>query len=238
MSAVAVVLAGGVGTRMGGELPKQLIELAGQPILLHSVAAFQAAPEIDEIVVVMAATHLEQVRDLLASAGFDKLTHVIAGGSTRTESTRLALAQLDGREGIVLFHDAARPLVTPELIGACVRALGSADAVTAAVASADTVASVAAGGGGGLVVTAITDRAWLRRVQTPQGFRLSTIRQAYAVANADPDFVATDDTSVVLRALPDVAVHVVEGDETNIKITTPADLALAETILHSRDGSS
>ncbi|HEX3906539.1 MAG TPA: 2-C-methyl-D-erythritol 4-phosphate cytidylyltransferase [Mycobacteriales bacterium] len=237
MSAVAVVLAGGVGTRMGGELPKQLIELAGRPILLHSIAAFQAAPEIDEIVVVMAATHLEEGRDLLASTAFDKLSHVVAGGATRTESTRRALALLDQREGIVLFHDAARPLVTPELIGACVRALQSADAVTAAVASHDTVASVVAAAGG-LVVTGIADRARLRRVQTPQGFRLSTIRQAYAVADADSDFVATDDTSVVLRALPDVAVHVVEGDETNIKITTPADLALAETILRSRAGSS
>jgi 2-C-methyl-D-erythritol 4-phosphate cytidylyltransferase len=233
MSVVAVVLAGGVGSRMGGELPKQLIELAGRPILLHSIAAFEAAPEVDEIVVLMAATHLQQVRDLLASAGFDKVSHVAAGGATRTESTRLALALLDGHDGVVLFHDAARPLVTPELIGACVRALGTADAVTAAVASVDTVASVASGAGG-LVVTGITDRASLRRVQTPQGFRLSTIRRAFAVADADPAFVATDDTSVVLRALPEVAVHVVEGDETNIKITTPADLALAETILRSR----
>ncbi len=237
MSAVAVVLAGGVGTRMGGELPKQLIALAGRPILLHSIAAFEAAPEVDEIVVVMAATHLREVRDLLGSGGFDKVTDVVAGGTTRTESTRVALDLLDGRDGVVLFHDAARPLVTPELIGACVRALGSADAVTAAVASHDTVASVASVDEG-LVVTGITDRAWLRRVQTPQGFRLSTIRRAYQLAAADPDFVATDDTSVVLRALPDVAVHVVEGEETNIKITTPADLALAETILRSRDRAS
>ena len=218
---------------MGGGLPKQLIELDGRPILMHSVAAFEAAPEVSEIIVLMAASHLQQVRDLLTSAGFDKLTHVAAGGATRTESTRLALALLDGRDGLVLFHDAARPLVTPELIGACVRALATADAVTAAVASVDTVASVAAGAAG-WVVTGIADRASLRRVQTPQGFRLSTIRRAFAVADADPGFLATDDTSVVLHALPDVAVHVVEGDETNIKITTPADLALAETILRSR----
>jgi 2-C-methyl-D-erythritol 4-phosphate cytidylyltransferase len=233
MSVVAVVLAGGVGTRMGGELPKQLIELAGRPILLHSVEAFEAAPEVDEILVLMAPTHLQQVRDLLAAAAVGKVSHVAAGGATRTESTRLALGLLDGRDGIVLFHDAARPLVTPGLIGSCVRALRTADAVTAAVASVDTVASVASGADG-LVVTGIADRASLRRVQTPQGFRLSTIRRAFAVADADPGFVATDDTSVVLRALPDVAVHVVEGDESNIKITTPADLALAETILRSR----
>jgi 2-C-methyl-D-erythritol 4-phosphate cytidylyltransferase len=234
MSAVGVVLAGGVGTRVGGEVPKQLLDLAGRPILVHAVAAFEAAPEIDEIVVVMAPAYLEAVRALLAAHGFSKLTGVLGGGATRTESTRLALAELGDADRDVLLHDAARPLVTADLIGDCVRALATAEAVTAAVASADTVASVVTQGDS-VVVTGIGDRSAIRRVQTPQGFRLATIRRAYELADADPGFLATDDTAVVLRYLPDVPVHVVQGEETNIKVTTPADLALAETLLNARE---
>jgi 2-C-methyl-D-erythritol 4-phosphate cytidylyltransferase len=235
MSTVGVVLAGGAGTRMGGEVPKQLLELAGRPVLLHAVAAYQAAPEIDEVVVMMAPAYLDVVRELLAAEEAGTPTRVLPGGATRTESTRLALAALGDAPRDVLLHDAARPLVTAGLIGDCVRALATAEVVTAAVASTDTVATVAARGDGA-VITGISDRALLRRVQTPQGFRLATIRRAYELADADADsgFVATDDTSVVLRYLPDVPVRVVEGEESNIKVTTPGDLALAETLLRAR----
>jgi 2-C-methyl-D-erythritol 4-phosphate cytidylyltransferase len=238
MSVVGVVLAGGAGTRMGGGVPKQLLSLGDRPVLLHAVAPFDAAPEIDEIVVVMAPAYLGQVQELLVAQGFSTPTRVIAGGTSRTESTRLALGGLGDAHRDVLLHDAARPLVTARLISACARALAAAEAVTAAVASTDTVASVV-DRGDGVVITGIGDRESLRRVQTPQGFRLATIRRAYALADADPDgdFVGTDDTSVVLRYLPDVAVHVVEGEDANIKVTTPGDLALAETLLTGRAGS-
>jgi 2-C-methyl-D-erythritol 4-phosphate cytidylyltransferase len=235
MSVVGVVLAGGAGTRMGGEVPKQLLPLGGRPVLLHAVAAFDAAPEIDEIVVMMAPAYVDVVADLLVGLGSGTPTRVLPGGATRTESTRLALAALGDGPRDVLLHDAARPLVTARLIGDCVRALSGAEAVTAAVASTDTVASVAPHGDG-VVITRIDDRASIRRVQTPQGFRLATIRAAYALADADAEsgFVATDDTSVVLRYLPDVRVHVIEGEESNIKVTTPIDLALAEATLTAR----
>jgi 2-C-methyl-D-erythritol 4-phosphate cytidylyltransferase len=235
MSTVGVVLAGGTGTRMGREVPKQLLELAGRPLLLHAVAAFQTAPEIDEVVVMMAPAYLDMARELLATHESGTPTQVLPGGATRTQSTRLALAALGDDPRDVLLHDAARPLVTARLIGDCVRALATAEAVTAAVASTDTVATVA-DRGDGAVITGIGDRASVRRVQTPQGFRLATIRRAYALADADAGsgFVATDDTSVVLRYLPDVAVRVVEGEESNIKVTTQGDLALAETLLRAR----
>jgi ribitol-5-phosphate 2-dehydrogenase (NADP+) / D-ribitol-5-phosphate cytidylyltransferase len=236
MSAVGVVLAGGTGTRIGGEVPKQLLELAGRPILVHAVAAFQAAPEIDEIVVMMAPAYVEAVEALLAAQRFDKVTRVLAGGDTRSESTRLALAALGDTDRDVLLHDAARPLVTPGLIGDCARALATAEAVTAGVTSTDTVATIVKRGSS-VVITGVGDRAAIRRVQTPQGFRLATIRRAYALADTDPGFVATDDTSVVVRYLPEVAVHIVEGDEANIKVTTPADLALAEMLLTARKSS-
>jgi ribitol-5-phosphate 2-dehydrogenase (NADP+) / D-ribitol-5-phosphate cytidylyltransferase len=239
MVTVGVVLAGGTGTRMGGEVPKQLLELAGRPILLHAVAAFQAAPEIDEIVVMMAPAYLDGVRDLLATLGSRTPTRVLPGGSTRTSSTRLALAALGDTPRDVVLHDAARPLVTARLIGDCVRALSHAEAVTAAVVSTDTVATVT-GRGADAVITGIGDRDSLQRVQTPQGFRLATIRQAYALAEADAGsgFAATDDTSVVLRYLKDVPVHVVAGEESNLKVTTPGDLALAEAMLEARERST
>jgi ribitol-5-phosphate 2-dehydrogenase (NADP+) / D-ribitol-5-phosphate cytidylyltransferase len=235
MSTVGVVLAGGTGTRMGGEVPKQLLELAGRPLLLHAVAAFRAAPEIDEVIVMMAPAYLEVVAELLAGLGPGTPTRVLPGGGTRTESTRLALAALADGPRDVLLHDAARPLVTARLIGDCVRALASAEAVTAAVASTDTICTVATGSDG-VVIAGISDRASLRRVQTPQGFRLATIRRAYALADADhrSGFVATDDTSVVLRYLPEVPVHVVEGEQRNLKVTTPGDLVLAETLFQAR----
>jgi 2-C-methyl-D-erythritol 4-phosphate cytidylyltransferase len=235
MSTVGVVLAGGTGARMGAAVPKQLLELAGRPVLVHAVAAFQAAPEIDELVVMMAPAYLDVVAELLAGLESGTPTRLLPGGATRTESTRLALAAAGDGPRDVLLHDAARPLVTAGLIGDCVRALATAEAVTVAIASTDTVATVEPSGDG-VVITGIGDRAALRRVQTPQGFRLATIRRAYALADADDrsGFVATDDTSVVLRYLPDVPVHVVEGDESNLKVTTPADLAVAEATLLAR----
>ena len=126
----------------------------------------------------------------------------------------------------MLIHDAARPLVSPAVIAGCVAALRQHDAVGTAVPSSDTILHVAGG-----VITDVPPREILYRAQTPQGFRLSVIAEAHRRAAADPDFVATDDCSVVLRYLPDVPVHVVPGSESNIKVTYPGDLAVAEALL-------
>lgn len=229
---VAVVLAGGVGRRMGAPLPKQLLTVAGRTILEHSIAVFESVPEIDEIVVLMAAGHLADAEEIVARGGFRKVTAVVVGGASRTESTWRALAAIGERDCDVLLHDAVRPLVEPRVIRACVAALETCAALEVAIPSSDTIVRVAAGPGGE-IVRDVPDRATLRRTQTPQGFRLSVIREAYRRAFADPGFAdrpATDDCGVVLRYLPDVPIHVVPGSEHNLKITHPVDVAIAERL--------
>jgi 2-C-methyl-D-erythritol 4-phosphate cytidylyltransferase len=231
MRTVAVVLAGGSGERFGTALPKQLLPLAGQALIEHSVAAFEQAPGVDSILVVMAAGYIREAQDLLAGGRFGKLASIIEGGTSRTESTRRAIAGLGGSECDVLFHDAARPLVSQQTIADCVASLATHEAVGVVIPSSDTIAVVTDG-----VMTAMPRRDSLVRCQTPQGFRLSVIRRAHQLAAADPGFAgmpATDDCGIVLRYLPAVPVHVVAGSERNIKITYPRDLAIAEALLRS-----
>lgn len=227
---VAVILAGGTGTRFGRAIPKQLIELAGRPIIEHTIAAFHAAPQIDEVMVLMAPGHLDTVSALVDAAGYDKVTRIVEGGSSRSETTSIALGQLGDGDCRVLFHDAARPLVTQEIIAAVVEALERFDAVTVAIPSSDTV-FVVEERDETTVVSGVLARSSLRRCQTPQGFRHAVLSRAYERAWKDPDFVATDDCSVVVTYTPEVPVAVVPGDERNLKITGPDDLHIAERLI-------
>ncbi len=236
MRTVAVVLAGGTGVRLGGNTPKQLQLLAGRTLLEHCVAAFDAAPGVDEVLVVMPADLIGAAKQVL-DGRFGKLSDIIAGGVDRPGSTRKAIACLSapGTDCNVLFHDAARPLVGQRIIADCVAALTGATAARAlgvVVPSADTIVEVADG-----VMTSIPPRASLGRCQTPQGFRLSVIRRAHELAAADPDasFTPTDDCGIVLRYLPDEPVRVVPGSERNLKITYPGDFRVAEALLAGAD---
>src|SRR5512146_2037741 len=227
MRMVAVVLGGGTGQRLGAGMPKQLLTLGGQTLIERCVAAFDAAPGVDEVLVVMARGYTGQVRELVA--GFGKVTAVIEGGSTRPESTRAALAAIaeaDGDDCGVLLHDAARPLVDQKIIAACVAALEVHDAAGGAVPASDTMVLTENG-----VMHSVPPRERLFRCQTPQCFRLSVIARAHELAAADPDFTPTDDCGVVLRYLPGTPVHIVPGSERNMKITYPQDLAVAEALL-------
>jgi 2-C-methyl-D-erythritol 4-phosphate cytidylyltransferase len=226
MRTVAAVLAGGTGQRAGLGMPKQLLMLAGKTVIEHSVAAFSAAPRIDEIIVVMTPGHTDDVAELLARGGHHKVSRVLEGGHTRSDSARRALAALGGEECDVLLHDAARPLVSQQIIERCAAALKAYQAIGVTIASSDTIVVTTDG-----VITEMPSRDSLHRCQTPQGFRLSVIRRAYALADADPEFKATDDCGVVLRYLPDTPIAVVAGSERNIKITYPDDIAVAEALL-------
>ncbi|MFB4282655.1 SDR family oxidoreductase [Nonomuraea sp. MTCD27] len=233
LRSVGVLLAGGVGQRVGLGTPKQLIEVAGRTIIEHSLAVFEGAPEIDEIVVLMTPGYADRVREIVARGGYRKVSQVVDGGASRTESTWRALGALGTEECNVLLHDAVRPLLEPRIITECVRALEIHEAVNVAIPSSDTVL-VAAPEAGGEVIGEVLDRSRLRRSQTPQCFRLSVIRQAYERAMADPGFAglpATDDCGVVLRYLPEVPIHLVQGSEHNIKVTHPGDLHIAELLL-------
>jgi ribitol-5-phosphate 2-dehydrogenase (NADP+) / D-ribitol-5-phosphate cytidylyltransferase len=222
---VGVVLAGGVGTRVGLAVPKQLLKIAGKPIIEHTLAVFESSAEIDEVIVLMTPGYTDDVEAIVTARGFRKVSKVVEGGATRNESTRRALDALGPDECNVLFHDAVRPLLTQRIIRECANSLHRYEAVDVVIPSADTIVVV-----DDEVITDIPDRARLRRGQTPQGFRLSTIRRAYELAWQDPNFAATDDCSVVLRYLPDVPIHVVEGSEHNMKVTAPVDLFIADKL--------
>ena len=236
---VAVILAGGTGTRVGLSIPKQLIKIAGKTIIEHTIAAFESSPLIDEIVIMMAPGHLDPVRAIVRNGGYDKVSHILEGAETRNGTTGRALNALGDQECNVLFHDAVRPLVSQTIIEDNVKALAEYDAVDTAIPSADTVVQVHAtvSKGGAEAIADVLPRHLLRRGQTPQSFRLSVIRKAYNIAEQDPEFTATDDCTVVLRYLPDVPIAVVAGHERNMKVTEPIDVYIADKLfqLHSAD---
>jgi 2-C-methyl-D-erythritol 4-phosphate cytidylyltransferase len=223
---VAVILAGGVGTRLGLDIPKQLIKIAGRTILEHTLVLFQAHPLVDEIVVMMAPGHLDAVREMVRSGRYDKVTQILEGAETRNLTTLKALEALP--ECSVLLHDAVRPLVSERIVTECFEALERYDAVDVAIPSADTIVEVDQSGH---TIREIPKRSLLRRGQTPQAFRASVLRTAYRLAMEDPDYVSfADDCGVLLRYLPDVPIRVVAGEERNIKITDPIDVFLADKL--------
>ncbi len=171
---VAVVLGGGTGTRFGAALPKQLLTLRGRTLVEHCVAAFASVPGVDEIVLVMPRAYHADAQRLVG----DQVSAIIEGGASRPDSVRAALAHISARhqpgQTGVLIHDAARPLVTREIIADCVAALAEHDAIGAAVPTADTILAAADG-----VVTHVPPRETLYRAQTPQCFRLSVINEAH-----------------------------------------------------------
>ena len=223
---VAVVLAGGTGTRLGLGIPKQLLKIAGKPIIEHTLAVFEAAPEIDEIIVLMASGHVAEAQQIVDKAGFRKVTKVIEGGDTRNATTRIALDAVGEQDCNILFHDAVRPLLSGRIVRECVNALWTYSAVDVAIPSADTIIQVDENE----CITDIPVRSTLRRGQTPQAFRSSTIREAYRLAAGDPNFAATDDCGVVLRYLPEVPIKVIDGSVENIKVTHPVDVHLADKL--------
>jgi 2-C-methyl-D-erythritol 4-phosphate cytidylyltransferase len=223
---IAVILAGGVGTRVGLGMPKQLIRIAGKAIVEHTLEALQEHPGIDEIIVMMNAATVRELDYLKDAERFPKLSSILPGGDTRNETTQLALDALGDDDVKVLFHDAVRPFVDERIISECIDALDEYDAVDTAIPSADTIIEIDENN----VITGIPARSKLRRGQTPQGFRLSTIRRAYELAAKDPSFAATDDCGVVFAYLPDVPIKVVLGTPENMKVTEPLDIHIADKI--------
>lgn len=230
---VAVVLAGGIGVRVGLGIPKQLIKIAGKAIVEHTLEALDASPHVDEIIIMMNAAAIGELDHLLDNDRFAKLTRILPGGETRNDTTQLAIAAIDGDDTKVLFHDAVRPFIDDRIIEDCVRALDDYDAVDTAIPSADTIIQVDEN----RLITGIPDRSMLRRGQTPQAFRLGTIRRAYEIAANDPGFKATDDCGVVFTYLPDVPIYVVDGTAENMKVTEPIDVHIADKLFQLQSAS-
>lgn len=227
MKTIAIILAAGSGRRFGASLPKQYLPLGQHTVLEHAVLAFERHPSVDEVAVVVHTDYMQQVSSLVREKGWKKVRHVIAGGAERTDSTRAAL-RLYGQEYChLLFHDAARPLVTPGIISRVCEALDKYAAAGVAQPVVDTIVQQRDN-----LLRGTLDRPTLRALQTPQGFHSTTLVTAYAKADADTSgFVATDDCSIVRRYLPDVPVALVEGAPCNMKLTTPDDLPLLERFL-------
>lgn len=217
----AVLVAAGRSERMAG-LDKVLTPVAGRPVLLHSLLAFQASDRIDEIVIVTREELEARVNALALAAGCTKVRFVVRGGATRAESSRHGVGALSRETEIVLVHDAARPLVTPGLIA---RVADAAARTGAALPGVAPVATIKRESDGRAVET--LDRARLREAQTPQGFRRGVLSRAFAAALRDR-FDGTDEASLVERT--GVPVALVEGDRRNVKITVPEDLAVVEAL--------
>ena len=223
--AKAVILAGGVGARVGLGIPKQFLKVAGKSLIEHTIGVFETSNHISEIVIMMNPEWMDEVDALVSRAKFSKVTKILPGGSTRNETTQLALANFNDND-IVLFHDAVRPLIDEQIIRNCVSLLNEYQAIDVVIPSADTLVIVDNEG----FIQDIPPRASFRRGQTPQGFVAGILKDAYSKANKDPDFQATDECSVVLKDRPDVVIATVLGSEYNMKVTEPIDLFLVDKL--------
>ena len=236
MHNVAVILAGGIGARVGGILPKQLLPLSdGHSVLEHAVSAFEQSPYIDEVCIVMHPNYIAHAEQMLLANAWQKVRHIIPGGKERWESsvnairafTRYTLHPTPITN--LLLHDAARPFVSQEIIARVCEALGEHEAVTVAIPSTDTVYEMVDG-----KVARIPQRSTIMRAQTPQAFRLELIAEAYtkalgvdnlsAEACAEAHLPATDDCGIVHEHMPQVSIYIVEGEEQNKKITFKEDI--------------
>jgi 2-C-methyl-D-erythritol 4-phosphate cytidylyltransferase len=218
----AVIVAGGSGSRMKSDRPKQFMELLGRPILVHTVGAFLVALERPVVVLVLPESHLEEGRVLMSTHFPDADIRFVVGGEQRFHSVQRGLAEVDG-PGIVHVHDAVRCLVTPSLIRKCDSHARERGSAIPAVPVRDSMRML--GDEGALPV----DRGILRAIQTPQTFRSEWIKEAYAQPY-QPAF--TDEATVA--ECKGFSIELVEGEETNIKVTFPLDLVVAEKILASR----
>lgn len=216
----AVIVAAGTASRMGG-IDKVMAELDGEPMILRTVRTFQNCDAIKEIVVVTREDLILSIMRLCA--GFDKVQAVVRGGDSRQESVQLGLNAMSSKVKLVAIQDGARPLITEAVIDRTVRAAHTYGAAAPAIPVKDTIKVVTGG-----VVKETPDRAGLQAVQTPQVFDFDLLRGALKKANADGAAV-TDDCSAVERL--GMSVKIVEGDERNIKVTTPMDLKIAEMLL-------
>lgn len=244
MTNIAIILAGGIGSRVGGKMPKQLLPLEdGRSILEHSVEAFEQAECINEIGIVMHPDYIACAEEMLLHNGWQKVAFIIAGGKERWESSVNAIQEIEQRIknkeqriGVsilqpsynhpitnILLHDAARPFVSQRIINDVCKALETHRTVTVAIPATDTMYSVSENITD-KVVQDIPPRATLMCAQTPQAFRMEVIAEAYNRALQDPHLQATDDCGIVHRYLPEVPIRIVQGDPANRKITYKEDI--------------
>lgn len=227
MKNIAIILAGGTGQRLGDSIPKQFLKVAGKKVIEHTLDVFQNHPQIDEIAVVSNPNFLNEIENIAIKNNYTKLKKILQGGKERYHSSLSAINAYDGDKEInLIFHDAVRPLVNDRIISDCIAALDKYKAVDVAIKTTDTIIKV----NEDEYITGIPARDYLRNGQTPQAFKLSTIKQAYKLALCDPDFKTTDDCGVVYKYMPNELVYVVKGEQFNMKLTYKEDLFLLDKL--------
>lgn len=232
---IAVILAGGSGSRFGRDLPKQFLKVAGKKVIEHTINVFEHNELIDEIAVVTRPEFISDIEQMVVNNHYAKVRKILQGGKERYHSSLSAINAYTNDDDNLIFHDAVRPLVNDRIIDDCVKALENYEAVDVAISVADTIIQVDEKD----CIQKIPTRSTLRSGQTPQCFKRGVIHKAYEIALQDPHFVTTDDCGVVRKYLPDVPVFVVKGEVFNMKITYKEDLFLVDKLfqLKSQEGS-
>lgn len=220
---IAIIPAAGVGARMHADRAKQMLELAGVPLLVHTLRRFEKCETINQVILVLQPNLTSEVLTLIRREGLTKIARIVAGGAERQDSVYRGLQVVRSETaGVIVVHDAARPFIRPEEITAVIRRAETKGAALMALAATDTIKQVRSAR-----VQRTLDRKRIYHAQTPQAFQYSILLEAYERAYTD-GFMATDDSQLVERAGHKVSV--VEGSNINIKITRPFDLRLAEAI--------
>ncbi|MBQ7449298.1 MAG: bifunctional cytidylyltransferase/SDR family oxidoreductase [Paludibacteraceae bacterium] len=227
---IAVILAGGSGTRLGNDTPKQFLKVAGKQVIEHTIAVFENSPHIDEICIVSRADFIKDVEELVVRNQYKKVKKILQGGKERHDSSLAAINAYTDDNDNLLFHDAVRPLVSERIIDDCIKALRTFNAVDVATKTTDTIIEV----NDNDIIEHIPNRRVLRNGQTPQCFKRGLIRQAYELALQDPNFTTTDDCGTVRRYMPDEPIFVVNGENYNMKLTYIEDIFLLDKLFQLR----
>lgn len=225
-----LIPAAGMGRRMGSDRNKLLLTLLGKPLLTWTLMAAEAAPDITWIGIIAQPADQLDFKAILAELSLSKPVELILGGETRQESVYNGLQALPATAEQVLIHDGARCLATPQLLDRCAKALLEYPGLIAAVPVKDTIKVVNQAG----TVQDTPDRRQLWAAQTPQGFDVKLLKDCHEKGR-NLGWEVTDDAALFERC--GLSVHIVEGEETNLKVTTPIDLAIAEFILRQRLGN-
>jgi 2-C-methyl-D-erythritol 4-phosphate cytidylyltransferase len=225
MIVTAIIVAAGVGKRMGQATPKQFLPLLGQPLLAHTLIPFEAVQEVGEIIVLVPTGWEEHCRSVVIEKnGFKKVSKVISGGKARQDTVYIGLKEAATTSDVVVVHDGVRPLVTEALIQISIKTAADCGAAVVAIPLTDTLKQVTLDG----LIRRTLKREGLWLVQTPQTFQKEIILEAYEGAFRD-HFSGTDDAALVERA--GFPIKIVPGSAMNLKITTPEDFRLAEIFL-------
>jgi 2-C-methyl-D-erythritol 4-phosphate cytidylyltransferase len=226
-----LIPAAGSGRRMGSDRNKLLLEVRSRSIISWTLLAAEAANQISWIGIIYQPTDWQDLKTIIADLRLSKPVELIKGGSTRQESVHNGLQALPDTARKVLIHDGARCLATPDLLNRCAQAIHNCSGLIAAVPVKDTIKVVDENG----IIQSTPDRRQLWAAQTPQGFDVKLLKQCH-IEGVNQGWEVTDDAALFEKC--GYQVQIVEGEETNLKVTTPQDLAIAEFILRSRFGES